>query len=242
MPRLLLWREVRGYEQGKVKLKRPPGPLVQDVLLAAAKDRPPLRPAFVRVLLTAPAGIFAPLPNISDRDLVAALRVTHQLQTSRDWRAYHKAVLRLLLDKGWYGPPIGSQDVRRCKMVMRDAAAYWGADTAYLSRELDEIGAAWHHNSRPQRRNPGRPMDESTRRILVAVRFLRTCGESRAEEKVSDALGELPGRHVAPESIRRAIAKFRKSRGKAEFEEWTDTQLQCLLFFLSSYLMPLIEG
>jgi hypothetical protein len=237
-----LWRELREDEIGRVKITGPPAPLVQDVLLAVAKKRPSLRPIFARVLLTARPREFSSFPDISDRDLVAALRVTHHLQVSGEWKSIHEAILRLLLEKEWYGRPLGSQDVRRCQMVLSEVASYWGKDTVKLRRELDEIRTAWKENSQPRPHNrPGRPTGENTQRMRIAVHFLKTCGEEPAEEMVSNILGELPGRHVAPESIKRTIAKRKSSWGKKQYNEWAETQLNCWLLALASNLTPYVN-
>ena len=55
MTRLRLWRELREDELGRVKRRGPPFVPIEDELLAAARERPSLRPAFVRVFLTVDA-------------------------------------------------------------------------------------------------------------------------------------------------------------------------------------------
>jgi hypothetical protein len=239
MVRFLLVREMRPEEVGRMPKGWRPGPRLQDVLLKAAKERPSIRLPFARVLLTAQFGdLSKPVPVISDRDLVTALRVTHGLFTDES-RKYHIAILQLLLrepwDRGWLGLP----DVRRCQRVLREAERFWGTRTEEFRRELDEIGQAWERSPmRNQRGRAGRPFNERGQRILVAVHFLKVCGEKRAEELVADVLATVSSKELDADSIRRMLARRRaRFRTREAFLESCDGQLDAWLLYLSRYLM-----
>ena len=189
---------------------------------------------------------------------MAALRVTSHvsdyLPSSKQCRG---AILRLLLEKkGYGGPPFieprgWSRDVSRCERVLAEGGAHWGIDPTELRRELDSLKANWKKFGQARSRGPGHPTEDKTLRIIVAARFLKTCGQTRAEEMVAKVLEDLRA-HIEPESIQRMIAKFKSPRrkeafqrrvgGELDFEQWADTQARCWLLLLSNDLQPLMDG
>jgi hypothetical protein len=241
-PRLYMWRVLRSDEVGKFRRTGPPTPQVEDELLAAVAAEPEVRRAIVHGLLTArPGALGSRPPDLSDRDLIAALRVAQYFRGSDNWRERHKAILDLLLPDRFNAPP-KTDDVRRCRLVLRQAESYWRIDTKPLRDELGRREVEWKQSPRNENRKAGRHRTEHTIRVLMAVRLLKKCGQRRAENLVAEVLKTIPGRYVSPASIKRTIAKLRSSRGKEKFDEWCENQLRCWLLLLAPYLITHVRS
>jgi len=211
----------------------------RDQIVAAASERPSFRATVVQALLTEGLGAFTSRGwHMSDRELLAAVRVSYRMQLSQDpvWRQFYEHVLGLLLGM-LTSPTRTQQEVRQCRRVLSTLGAYYDRDMTRLKRQLDQVGATWKQRAGPPpQKRLGRRTLEETHRVLAAVHFLRVCGEKRPEDKVSDDLWSLTGKHLASDSIRRLVFRRKAKLGKERFRKETDDDLSWWLAFVGDGL------
>jgi hypothetical protein len=226
--------------KGRLPFKPP-----QEELLDAAKADPAIRPAFIQVLLTARRQILAREPNIPDRHLVTAIRVSHQFRShSEKWSELHERLLRLLLGKHlWGGPPLSARDASCCQTVVAEMARCTGMDSSPFQKDLQEVKPYWaaHHQQEPGR-GAGRQLAETNQRVIAAVHFLKVCGEKQAEETVSAELSNLELSDMMPDSIRRLVARHKATTLAQWYKRPLDDLLDVWLLALYSYLSPIVAA
>jgi hypothetical protein len=205
--------------------------------LAAARKSVSVRKTVVGALLTLGLGAFTSHARpMSDRELVAALRVSFRLQLSQDpvWKQFYKHVLGLLL-RALTGPNPSRREVGQCRTVLSNLACYYRADLDRLRKQLNMVSAGWKHSDgSPPIKPVGRRTSELNRRALASVRFLKLCGDKRAEETVSQELWDLCRKHLASDSIRQMVWKRKKKLGVKRFADESDRELNWWLRFVCS--------
>jgi hypothetical protein len=119
---------------------------VGDFLFCAAKNSEPIRSVLVKALV-APGTWFPILPQISDRDLVTAIRVTdlgsvhwgYRTPQHDAWVKVREALVTLLRSQVHNRSPLSVKDVGVAILVFRLAASYYKLDIKSLETDFSRI-------------------------------------------------------------------------------------------------------
>lgn len=186
------------------------------LLVRMAQRSSAIRMALVRVLVR-PKPYFPSLPQIPDRDLVTAIRVTellvsHALSRGQaiDVKRWDDMKERLtVLLRSQTRPPLLRKHARVAKPVVKAACEYWRTDWNTLENDLNQYENALLEKipQGPTQSHRGRRFSEHHIRIVAAYELLRMCGEKGAASRVVQFLSEW-GVKMEADSVWKLVARY----------------------------------
>jgi hypothetical protein len=200
-------KEISWPEIGKCKpVPIPPGtPHFHELIIDIATKNTEFREIVINILLKARSGMFTEArPDCSDRELLRAARVaSHMSLGSKEWQDIHRSILELMFGKNSLsGMPTfpTSRDLVLSGRVLDRLGKYWGTDLHVRVAELDKLAAHFRtretakelSKSARSTKHGGRPQSEQIVRELMALEFLRQCGQERPHRILADRLKKHP--------------------------------------------------
>lgn len=242
----------------------PPGtPHFYELIIDVATQNAKFRDTVVDVLLNARPGMLAERrPDFSTRELLRAARVAHHLSLGSEiWRDAERSILPLLLGgNAAKETPVTltSRELTLCERTLTRLGNYLGTDLRACIAELGKLAAEFKarettnavQRSAIKTTHGGRPQSEQIVRELMAVEFLRQCGQKRPHVMLANRLQKHPdyfrqSRTRSARTLQKGMARWLSSvfgKDCPADQKLMAEQLIAWLSVLSTDILPHLQG